>query len=69
MRDQSIPFYRFSMNASIAHSGYYADHPLRDARLKQFEDMATNSIKEQEEMEASETETFEEFLEHYLALP
>ena len=69
MREQSIPFYRFAMNASIAHSGYYADHPLRDARLKEFEDLATNSIDEQRAMEEAETESFEEFLEHYLALP
>ncbi len=69
MREQSIPFYRFAMNASLAHNGYYADHPLRDARLKEFEELAEKSIKEQEDMEAAETETFEEFLEHYLALP
>jgi len=69
MRDQAIPFFRFAMNASIAHSGYYADHPLRDTRLKEFEDFAANSIAEQKAMEAAETESFEEFLEHYLELP
>ena len=69
MRDQQIPFYRFAMNASLAHSGYYADHPLRDARLAEFRHFAQASIAEQRAMEAEETETFEEFLEHYLALP
>ena len=69
MRDQQIPFYRFAMNASLAHNGYYADHPLRDARLKEFRHLARISIDEQAAMEAGETETFEEFLEHYLALP
>ncbi len=69
MRDQSIPFFRFAMNASIAHSGYYADHPLRDARLKEFKELASNSIAEQKAIEEAETESFEDFLDHYLALP
>lgn len=69
MREQSIPFFRFAMNASIAHSGYYADHPLRDARLKEFKDFATHSIADQKAIEAAESESFEDFLEHYLALP
>lgn len=69
MRDQQIPFYRFAMNASLAHSGYYADHPLRDVRLEEFRHFARTSIAEQSAMEESETESFEEFLEHYLALP
>jgi len=69
MRDQQIPFYRFAMNASLAHRGYYADHPLRDARLEEFHEFARASIAEQAAVEAQETETFEEFLEHYLALP
>ncbi len=69
MRDQDVPFFRFAMNASLAHSGYYADHPLRDARLREFEQFATASIAEQVAMEAAETQTFEEFLGHYLALP
>ena len=69
MRNQSIPFFRFAMNASLAHSGYYADHPLRDARLAEFEALALESIAEQKAMEEADTETFEEFLEHYLALP
>ena len=69
MRDQSIPFFRFAMNASIAHSGYYADHPLRDARLKEFKELASNSIAEQKAIGEAETESFEDFLDHYLALP
>jgi len=69
MREQSIPFFRFAMNASIAHSGYYADHPLRDVRLKEFENFATESITQQKAIEAAETESFEDFLGHYLALP
>ena len=69
MRDQQIPFYRFAMNASLAHRGYYADHPLRDLRLEEFREFARTSVAEQAAVEAQETETFEEFLGHYLALP
>jgi len=69
IRDQNIPFFRFAVNASLAHNGYYADHPLRDARLEEFEQMAKSSIAEQKAIEDAETESFEEFLEHYLALP
>ena len=69
MRDQGIPFFRFAMNASLAHAGYYANHPLRDKRLAEFVALAEKSIEEQAAMEAAETEPFEAFLEHYLALP
>ena len=69
MREQEIPYFRFAMNQSLAHSGYFADHPLRDRRATEFKQMAKDSLHEQRTMEAASTETFEAFLEHYLALP
>lgn len=69
MRDQNIPFYRFAMNQSLAHNGYFADHPLRDSQLDEYLSTARTSIAKQTEMEAATDESFEAFLEHYLAIP
>lgn len=69
MRDQDIPFYRFAMNQSLAHKGYFADHPLRESQLQDYVHTARTSITKQAEMEAATDESFEAFLEHYLAIP
>jgi glutamate--cysteine ligase len=67
MRSQQIPFFQFTMNQSIAHKGYFDEHPLRDADLAEFQRIARESIDQQLEMEASDTVDFDTFLEDYLA--
>ena len=69
MQEQKIPFYRFAMNQALAHNGYFANHPLRDSLLDQYLTAAQASITRQTEMEAANNESFEAFLEKYLALP
>ena len=69
LREQDIPFYRFAMNQSLAHAGYFTDHPLRDVRLVEFVQYARDSLAAQAQMEAESSESFEAFLEQYLALP
>jgi len=69
MQEQDIPFYRFAMNQSLAHNGYFADHPLRDSQLDAYINASQASIAKQTDMEAANTETFEAFLEQFLALP
>ncbi len=67
MRSQQTPYFRFAMNQSIAHKGYFDEHPLRDTDLAEFQRIARRSIEEQLEMEASETVDFDTFLKDYLA--
>jgi glutamate--cysteine ligase len=68
MRSQQLPFFRFTMNQSIAHKGYFAEHPLSADELQAFEDEAAQSLQRQREIEAADTVDFDEFLKSYLAL-
>jgi glutamate--cysteine ligase len=67
MRSQRIPYFRFVMNQSIAHKGYFDEHPLRDRALAEFQRIATESIARQHEVEATDDVDFDTFLESYLA--
>ncbi|MEM8767503.1 MAG: glutamate--cysteine ligase [Pseudomonadota bacterium] len=68
MRSQQIPYFRFTMNQSIAHKGYFDEHPLRDSALSHYQRLASDSIERQQEVEAADTVDFDAFLEDYLAL-
>jgi glutamate--cysteine ligase len=67
MRSQKIPYFRFVMNQSIAHKGYFDEHPLRDRSLLEYEQLARASIDRQHELEAADDVDFDTFLESYLA--
>jgi len=67
MRSQQIPFFRFALNQSIAHKGYFDEHPLRDRALQQYQRLAEGSISRQHEVEAADKVGFDTFLEDYLA--
>ena len=69
MRRARIPFFRFAMNQSILHKGYFVAHPLTDEKLQRFEDLADRSINEQRAIEASDRETFDEHLARYMTPP
>ncbi|MEZ5559248.1 MAG: glutamate--cysteine ligase [Pseudomonadales bacterium] len=68
MASQRIPFFRFTMNQSIAHKGYFDEHPLRDQQLEAFRAEAELSLEQQREIEAADSEDFASFLRRYLAL-
>lgn len=68
MTGQGIPFFRFAMNQSIAHKGYFDEHPLLPDVLARYEAEARQSLEEQARIEAAETVDFETFLESYLAV-
>jgi glutamate--cysteine ligase len=67
MQSQQIPFFRFALNQSIAHKGYFNEHPLRDRALEAYQQIALDSITRQREVEAADTVSFDTFLEDYLA--
>jgi glutamate--cysteine ligase len=69
MRRARIPFFRFAMNQSILHKGYFVANPLTDDKLRRFEDLAERSITEQRAIEAADHETFDEHLARYLKPP
>ncbi len=69
MRSQRIPFFRFGLNQSIAHQGYFNEHPLGADEQRRFDAMAADSLSRQAETEAADRVDFDEFLEAYLAIP
>jgi glutamate--cysteine ligase len=68
MQQQGIPFFRFAMNQSIAHKGYFDEHPLRGGRLADHRATSSQSHDKQHEIEAADRVDFDTFLETYLAL-
>jgi glutamate--cysteine ligase len=69
MHQQGIPFFRFAMNQSIAHKGYFDEHPLRGSQLASYQSTSARSLDRQREIEAADSVDFDTFLETYLALP
>ena len=67
MQKQRTPYFRFVMNQSIAHRGWFEEHPLRVEQLDAYRDIAIDSHKRQQEIEAADTTDFDTFLEDYLA--
>jgi len=68
MSGQGIPFFRFAMNQSVAHKGYFERHPLPPDQLAAYEAEARNSLAAQARIEAGDDVPFDTFLERYLAV-
>ncbi|MEQ8486462.1 MAG: glutamate--cysteine ligase [Pseudomonadales bacterium] len=67
MSTQGIPFFRFTMNQSIAHKGYFDEHPLLPDQLVAYEAVAQASLEEQARLEAADDVDFDTFLQRYIA--
>ena len=70
MRKARVPFFRFAMNQSILHKGYFVANPLQRRRScatsnRSRSSRSTNSAR----IEAADSESLDEFLAHYLAPP
>jgi len=68
MRKQQLSFFRFALNQSIAHKGYFDAHRLRDQQFAQFRGQADASIAEQRQIESTDTVDFDAYLADYLDL-
>ncbi len=68
MSGQGIPFFRFAMNQSIAHKGYFEEHPLLPDQLARYEGQARESLDAQARVEAEDDVDFDTFLRQYLAV-
>lgn len=58
-------YYRFAMHCSKQHAQWFAERPLSDERMSHFKEAARQSIEQQTNIEASDTEDFERFLADY----
>lgn len=68
LRQQRVPFFRFAMNQSAAHRGYFEERPLSPERHKELTAMTDESLAAQARMEAGDRESFEAYLKRFLEL-
>lgn len=69
MTQQGVPFFRLTMNLAIEQAQRFATSLLSAREAEQMSDVSQQSHDKQANIEASETESFDVFLERYLALP
>ena len=67
MQDNSEGFHYFAKRMSIQHNNYFKQLVLSKDRNNEFEQMVKQSIARQAEVEARDTQTFEDFLSAYYA--
>ena len=68
LRQQRVPFFRFAMNQSAAHRGWFEEHPLTEDRYAALDAMSHQSIAEQALMEDADNVSFDEYLVSFLKL-
>lgn len=69
MAGQKTPFFRFALNQSIAHKGYFDELPPTRRELERQQARARRSFADQEAIEAADKVDFDTFLKSYLKPP
>ena len=69
MASQKAPFFRFALNQSIAHKGYFDEHPPTRREMNRQQAMARRSYADQQSIEDADEVDFDTFLESYLKPP
>lgn len=67
MREESIPYFRFAMNQSLAHRAHHTAEPLPDAKLEAFANAAEKSIVDHQAIESAKGPDFIEYLDDMFA--
>ncbi|WP_455208826.1 glutamate--cysteine ligase [Kaarinaea lacus] len=67
MRENDEAFFPFSMRHAEQHAQYFKSLPISDEQVRLFHQVAKESITKQQQMEASDTLAFDEFLANYFA--
>lgn len=67
MKDKSQPFGRFGLEASEQHQQYFSQQKLSQFNTQNFDEMAVTSRKKQQEIEAGDSVSFDEFLANYFS--
>ncbi|MEM7079057.1 MAG: glutamate--cysteine ligase [Pseudomonadota bacterium] len=69
MREQQQPFFSLTMQQARAFKQAFANHPLTNAELADMQAQARDSLRRQNELETTESLSFADYLEEYLAIP
>jgi glutamate--cysteine ligase len=67
MRDNKQPFGRFGLNTSEQYKQYFEQQKLDKITTHQFDEMSVSSRKKQQEIEAGDSVSFDEFLANYFS--
>ncbi len=67
MREQDLPFFRLAMGYSERWAEYYRQRPLGSELQQQFEDAASRSIERQQQVEAADDLSFEQYLDNFFS--
>ncbi len=67
MRAQGETFVEFALRHSHEHARRFRSHPLPPDEQQALDALAAQSLREQAELEASDTVSFEEYLENYFS--
>jgi glutamate--cysteine ligase len=67
MRERKEGFYEFTQRRSLAYRDYFANRELPEQRRAFFQQQASASREATERLEASDTQTFDDFLRDYFA--
>jgi len=67
MKNNGEGFYHFALRLSQQHKKFFDNYELSEKDIKFYKDMAGLSIKNQEDIEKSDSISFEQYLENYFS--
>lgn len=67
MKENGQGFFDFAMQMSEMHQSYFNGIQLTEDKIDQFEQLAINSHKKQQEIESQNNQSFDEYLAQYFA--
>lgn len=65
MRNTGESFFGFAKRMSLQHEKYFRSTVIAEGKLRQFQQLATQSLADQQSIEESDTGSFEEYLSRY----
>ncbi len=68
MKGSRLSYYRLIDSLADQHQREFLENPLNRNRVARFEEMTRSSLRRQEELEKSETQSFEQHLDVYMKL-
>ncbi len=66
MQQESIPYFRFAMNQSLAHKAHHASYDVSDAIKAHFRELAADSVSAQAKIDKTPAPGFDEYLSNIL---
>ncbi len=62
LKSEAIPFFRLAMNLALQHRDSFKSRPLETSQQDEFAEIASQSTADQQEIEAADTASFDDYL-------